>query len=96
MYSLVPIIFVIGVMVVAFTIDYARSQSNKQRIADYLYTKGASSIVVARVWFSWDRGNFAYDVIYSDRQGQPRQVRCKVNSSWLSNHEIFWLTPPEV
>ena len=94
--TLLVVILVVGIFVVLFAIDRSRSLGNQQRISLYLQSKGASNIEVRKVSFSGDRDNYVYDVTYADRLGRPRQVRCKINSSWLSDGEIFWSTPPEV
>ncbi len=81
---------------IVFTIVFSLWQSNnsKQRISEFLISRGASDIVIVWDWSGGDRGNNAYAVEYTDRRGNHCITQCKVSSGLFSSGDIYWRDPP--
>lgn len=86
-------VLVVVIVVIAIGISYWQSRDNMQSIRAYLKAKGAINIVVTWNWFGGERGNQAFNVEYTDRQGQRRQTRCKISGT---SDDIYWRDPPAV
>jgi hypothetical protein len=93
MLQLLLFVVVIGF---ALAVSYWQSKGNKQRITKYLFSQGASDIVVSLNWSSRAQGSYIYNVEYADRQGVHRVTRCRVGGGWFSNGDIYWSEPPEI
>ena len=92
--DLTSFIVIAGIVILAVAVGYARNQTNKQRIHEYLSAKGATDVVISKAWFTHDRDTNTYDVEYTDRQGRYCRNRCKVRSSWFARDDaIYWRDP---
>ena len=88
----VPVVFILGIVIlgVAFLVGSTISVKDKRRIQDYLSERGATEIVISKVWLNGQRNTSIYDVAYTDRQGVPCRTRCIIPYGWFGDSEIYW------
>jgi hypothetical protein len=91
----VEVLLVIAVFGFALAVTLWQSADNKERINEYLLSKGASNITISWVWPGDERGSQTYNVKYTDRRGGSWGTRCKV-AGWFSGSKIYWREPPSV
>jgi hypothetical protein len=82
-------ILVLGVMTVCI-----RSRVDKGRIREYLSARGATDILITKVWFPTHEYTTTYDIAYTDPRGSRRTNRCKICYSLFTlDGRIYWRDP---
>ncbi len=89
------VLLVVAVFGFALAVTLWQSADNKDRINEYLLSKGASNVAISWVWPGDERRSQTYNVKYTDRRGDCWVTRCKVKG-WLSGGEIYWHDPPQI
>lgn len=87
-----PVVFILGIVILgaAFLVSITISTKDKRRIQDYLSERGATDIVISKVWLTGQRNTSVYDVMYTDRQGVSCQTRCIIPYGWFGDSGIYW------
>jgi hypothetical protein len=90
-----PVVLILGIVTlgVALLVGTSISKRDKRRIQDYLSERGATDIVISKVWLTARRNTSIYDVAYTNRQGAPCQTRCMIPYGWFGKGEIYWKDP---
>jgi hypothetical protein len=81
--SLVFILICVG-------IGYAQYKSDTKFIRLYLGSRGATDIIISKVWFAGGNIYNVYDVTYTDIEQQRRQNRCIIQSGFSLDRPIYW------
>jgi hypothetical protein len=91
----VPIVLILGIVIlgVALLVGATICAKDQRRIQDYLSERGATDIVISKVWLTGQRNTSTYDVAYTDRQGKPRRTRCLIPYGWFGDSEVYWKDP---
>jgi hypothetical protein len=90
-----PVVLILGIVIlgVALLVGTSISKRDKRRIQDYLSERGATDIVISKVWLAGWRNISIYDVAYTDRQGSLCRTRCMIPYGWFGDDEIYWKGP---
>ena len=90
-----PVVLILGVVILgaAVLVGVTISRKDKRRIQDYLSERGATDIVISKVWLTGQRNTGIYDVVYTDSQGASCRTRCMIPYGWFGDSEIYWKDP---
>ena len=84
------------ILVIALCVFNARRRTriDKQRITEFLTTKGATNITISTKLFDGDEDTDTYFVEYTDNHGKEHRNRCKINNGLYSQDDsLYWRDP---
>jgi hypothetical protein len=87
------VVLIIIFVVVAAVVHVILRRRDHERIRDYLSEVGATDVEISRLVFVGGADAAIYRVVYTDRQGQRRETRCKTREGYADG-ELDWTDPP--
>lgn len=85
----VTVIFVVAVLIVV-GVAYAQYKKDQRRIYAYLNARGATDIIITKVWFGGSERHNEYDVTYTDNRHHKCQNRCMIPLGFYYDGSIYW------